>query len=167
MSNPIHISQYPPSDLVRKVVLTQLNKQPWYVERKDFIAIVAGGIITLAQSVVIPIDAPTWIHVVIGIVTWAAALFVVSGTPGSITKSMETRLAKEAENLEASQPVQAVTLFNATAAPAQHDVLAMEREQVAHDTETNILGYGKECAHGGVAECAPEDEPGGAHRLEP
>lgn len=168
MSNPIHISQYSPDDLVRKVVLTRLNKQPWYVERKDFIALVAGAIITLAQLNLIPDTAPDWIHQLIGGITWAAALFVVSGTPGAVTKSMETRLANTAQELvvttaqSGGQP--------APANPAANDVLALERDQCAANAAT-VMGYGLEAHHGGAVEYADDPAPedvvdpeGGQHR---
>lgn len=105
MSNPIPVSKYAPSDLTRKVVLTYLQKQPWYIKRKDLIALVAGAIITIAQLGLVPTDAPTWVNAVIGALTWVAALFVISGTPGAITPSMESRLASVAEELDSDEYV--------------------------------------------------------------
>ncbi|ATW62885.1 holin [Corynebacterium phage phi673] len=104
MSNPLPLTSYRPSVATRKVVLTYLNEQPWYVEKKDLITMVAGGVITLAQLNLVPADAPQWIHIAIGVVTWIAALFVISGTPGAVTKSMEQRLAQTAEQLEQAVP---------------------------------------------------------------
>lgn len=104
MSNKLPITEYSPSDATRKVVLTYLDKQPWYVQKKDLITMIAGGVVTLAQLNLVPSTAPDWVHITLGAITWIAALFIISGTPGAVTPSMEKRLAAVAEQLEQDVP---------------------------------------------------------------
>lgn len=104
MSNKLPITAYRPSDATRKVVLTYLDQQPWYVQKKDLITMIAGGVVTLAQLNLVPASAPEWVHIVLGAITWIAALFIISGTPGAVTPSMEHRLAQTAAQLEQDVP---------------------------------------------------------------
>lgn len=105
MSNKLPITAYTPSDATRKVVLTYLDQQPWYVQKKDLITMIAGGVVTLAQLNLVPASAPEWVHIVLGALTWIAALFIISGTPGAVTPSMEHRLAQTAAQLEQDERI--------------------------------------------------------------
>lgn len=137
MSTPIHISQYPANDIVRKAVLAELNKSSWFARHKASLSIAAGLLLTVLQSGVIDVtEVPSWVSYIISAVTWIAVLFVVAGTPDAVTPSMEDRLAQRVEELSAdvSTAVDDVRI-------QAHDVLATARDDATTALNT-MLGIG-------------------------